>query len=530
MSYYRRSFAINYQVMAILRIFQITIGRAAAYKLTVQHMKKLVSLLLTLCVLMTCGVSAMAESEQKWTGEIEEIVIPWWTAGVDNPYMDQIFEAVNDYIGDKIGVKVTIRQVSVFESASAYTRWLANNETLDLMPLPFIPTSLFTSMNMLLPIDEYLEYAPHIQALADEGIPVFDAADPEHVYGVLCISRPRVGRTGSLMIFTDVLEATGLPFKDGDTISLEDMDQIFHAVKANDPDAYLGISGTITKGNETFVYDALGASLSSGALVGIDSTEVVNAYDTDEYRAYLNMARGWYLDGIIKKDAATTDATDAGSMTNDPDHCVMAINVADFGIVQDYAGRSGRPVSMLFTTEIYQPTVMPTAGAYTTIPFTAKHPEAAMRFLDMLYYDDTLVTMIYSGLEGVTYTYTDESRTVIEKMSDVNFYTIGTYGDLSHRTDFGAQDPNKEEKIAKFEAQGMANHTKGYGFCYDASRMTNQISAIDAVISEYVAALETGSADLDKVYPEFLNKLKQNGIDAVIADKQAQFNEWLKNK
>ena len=111
-------------------------------------MKKLVSLLLTLCILMACGVSALAEGEQKWTGETEEIVIPWWTAGVDNTYMDQVIEAVNAYIGDKIGVKVTIRQVSVFESASAYTRWLANNETLDLMPLPFVSPSLFTSMIM----------------------------------------------------------------------------------------------------------------------------------------------------------------------------------------------------------------------------------------------------------------------------------------------------------------------------------------------------------------------------------------------
>ncbi len=493
-------------------------------------MKKLVSLLLALCILMACSVSALAESEQKWTGEIEEIVIPWWTAGVDNAYMDQVIEAVNAYIGDKIGVKVTIRQVSVFESASAYTRWLANNETLDLMPLPFVSPSLFTSMNMLIPLDEYLEYAPHIQALADEGIPVLDNTDPDHAYGVLCIDRPRVGRTGSLMIFTDALEATGLPFKDGDTVSLEDIDQILRAVKANDPDAYLGTSGSTTKGTETFIYDTLGASFSSGALVGLDSTEVVNVYDTDEYRAYLNKARGWYLDGIIKKDAATTDATDAGSMTNDPDHCVMAFNVADFSIAQDYAAQAGKPVSMLFTTEIYQPTVMPTAGAYTTIPFTAKHPEAAMRFLDMLYYDDTLVTMLYRGLEGVTYNYSDEARTVIEQISDVSFYTIGTYGDLSHRTNFGAQDPNKEEKMARFEAEGMAHHTKGYGFCYNASNMTNQISAIDAVISEYVAALETGSADVDKVYPEFLNKLKQNGIDAVIADKQAQFNEWLNNK
>ena len=332
------------------------------------------------------------------------------------------------------------------------------------------------------------------------------------------------------MIFTDALEATGLPFKDGDTVTLDDVDQIFRAVKANDPDAYLGVSGTTTKASETFVFDTLGTSLSSGALLGTASETVVNIFDTDEYRAFLNVVRGWYLDGIIKKDAATTDATDAGSMTNDPDHCLMMFNDANFSIAQDYAGQAGKPVSMLFTTPVYQPAVMPSAGAYTTIPFTAKHPEAAMRFMDLMYSDATLVTMLYRGLEGLTYTYADEEHTVMEQISDASFFTIGTYGDLSYRPGFGPQDPERDEKYARFEEAGLANRTKGYGFSYDATMMTNQISAIDAVISEYVAALETGSADVDKVYPEFLNKLKQNGIDTVIADKQAQFNEWLNNK
>ena len=72
-----------------------------------------------------------------------------------------------------------------------------------------------------------------------------------------------------------------------------------------------------------------------------------------------------------------------------------------------------------------------------------------------------------------------------------------------------------------------ANPTKGYGFVYDSSAMTNQLTAVQAVITEYQAALETGSVDLDTVYPEFIQKLEANGINEIIADKQAQFDAWL---
>ena len=47
------------------------------------------------------------------------------------------------------------------------------------------------------------------------------------------------------------------------------------------------------------------------------------------------------------------------------------------------------------------------------------------------------------------------------------------------------------------------------------------------MITEYQPALETGSADLESTYQAFIDKLKANGIDEIIADKQAQFDEWL---
>ena len=73
----------------------------------------------------------------------------------------------------------------------------------------------------------------------------------------------------------------------------------------------------------------------------------------------------------------------------------------------------------------------------------------------------------------------------------------------------------------------LGRRTKGYGFCYDASNMTDKITAIDAVIQEYVPALTTGSADLESTYASFIDKLEANGMNELVADKQAQFDAWL---
>ena len=49
-----------------------------------------------------------------------------------------------------------------------------------------------------------------------------------------------------------------------------------------------------------------------------------------------------------------------------------------------------------------------------------------------------------------------------------------------------------------------------------------------AGVGQVIPALESGRVDLDSSYPEFIQALKDAGIDTVIADKQAQFDAQYK--
>ena len=141
----------------------------------------------------------------------------------------------------------------------------------------------------------------------------------------------------------------------------------------------------------------------------------------------------------------------------------------------------------------------------------------------MMMTDEDVTNLLMWGIEGDEYSVADDGKIVkLENYS--NWSLPGLHGNQQIMT--GRSDKQKELD-AEWSENARNNKTKGYGYCYDTSAMTNQITAVQAVITEYQAALETGSVDLDTVYPEFIQKLEANGINDIIADNQAQFDAWL---
>lgn len=466
-------------------------------------------------------------ADEGWTGEVEKVVMTWIHGGNDNVYLEQTQKTLNDYLRDKIGVEVEFRQVSVFDAPSQYTMWIGGGEEIDLMGIAFVGLSIFIQMNMLEPLDDYLSSAPHIQAMQEAGYPLYDTDPAEGTHGINVVNTCS-GRGGAFQIYTDVLEETGLSFKDGDIVTMDDVDQIARKVKELNPNAYVGVYGSTPRSEFTFMNDPLGGTLSSGVILGLDSTEVVDYFETEEYKKYLEVHRGWYEDGLVLKDAATTDAAQTGvQMLKDADNCPMMWNEGDPGLTNSYEKETGRDISNLYLKEIYYPAISSASTCYWTVPVTAAHPEAAMRLLDLMYSDEYVFNTMVYGSEGSTYEVVDKENNIIKMLPDVSYFALGIYGNQELMWSTGETDPEKDAKLEAWNETARKNKTAGFGFCYDSSNMTNQITALDAVLQEYRAALETGSADLEKVYPEFIQKLKANGIDEVIADKQAQFNEWL---
>ena len=64
------------------------------------------------------------------------------------------------------------------------------------------------------------------------------------------------------------------------------------------------------------------------------------------------------------------------------------------------------------------------------------------------------------------------------------------------------------------------------GFACDTSAVSTEIGMVTNIINEYDSQVGTGMAD-EAIYNEFIEKLKSSGADKIIAEYQAQLNEWL---
>ena len=461
------------------------------------------------------------DAEGNWVGETDHIVMTLITSGTDPADMLMVQDAVNELSVKKAGVEIEFKPVSVFDAPATIPMWIGAGDQVDLMACAFTGLSPFINMNMLMPIEDYLEEnGAGLLALQDEGVSIFDTATKDHVYGVLELSST-TGAGGGFIIQADILKEAGFSYKHGDKVSLDDLDTVFDKVFANHPESHLGIFGSVASSGSTFQSDALGATNASGVLVGTDSTQVVNYYACDEYMDYLEHVRNWYLKGYVLKDAATTEAI---LIDGKKDGTVIGNFMnGNWGIVDADIQSTGKDWIALMVNDIYQPSIAPSANTYWAVPVTAKEPEAAVRFMNLMMTDPDIANLLLWGVEGVHYT-VSENDTVVRTDKYTNWTLLGLHANQRIGLANGAETKTMDEAWNK---AAESNLTKGFGFTYDASQMTNQLTAIDAVIAEYIPALETGSVDLDVVYPEFLKKLEANGINEVIADKQAQFDAWL---
>ena len=67
-----------------------------------------------------------------------------------------------------------------------------------------------------------------------------------------------------------------------------------------------------------------------------------------------------------------------------------------------------------------------------------------------------------------------------------------------------------------------------YGFTPSNVNVMNEYAAVSNVVSQYKDVLNFGDVDPDSgVYEQFLSDLESAGINAIIADYQAQADEWL---
>lgn len=453
----------------------------------------------------------------------ETVTINMTTMGIGNTSdYKAVQDAINAISVPEIGVELNWTVLDIGQWFEQYSLLLSGSEPVDLMP-NFGGVAQGVGQGSFLELEElYEQYGQGIQQYYSD-----DFAKAGYISGHLYGIAPQkdFAATKNITYRQDIVEELNIDVSNVKTLA--DWMPVLEKVHEAYPDMYGYVSngGNSLNQFDSYDWDTLTDGLGVLMNYGQDTT-VVNLYETDEYRELCQSLREWYVAGYTDRDTATS--TQNGGDLMKAGVAFSTISTGNPGTETEYEGNTGYDCATIALTDPLSATGNVTAMMWA-IPSFAKQPEAAMKFLNLMYSNKEVSDLLNYGIEGTHYEVKEDGTydyiggdasacTYHPEMTWIwpNTYIGGTWA--GREADIG-------ERMMAFNND--AKKSAAMGFVYDNSAVMNEVTACTNVVAQYAYGLESGSVDVDEVLPKFQQALKDAGIDKIIAEKQTQLNEWL---
>lgn len=256
--------------------------------------------------------------------------------------------------------------------------------------------------------------------------------------------------------------------------------------------------------------------------------KLVNKFETEEFKKFVDQTRKYYLEGFIDPAMGNKNqANDTRTNKQLSGEYLIGTQSYSLGYELQASQERGIHVEMVPCTDAYVDTTS-SQGAMMAISTASKNPDRAMMLLNLLNTDPTLMTLLNYGVEDIHYTKNDDGTiTFTEKRADYQPWTNGV-GNVTILPPTDAQGVDFWDGFKSY--YGAAKEIPVLGFAYDSSQMESQMGAVANVVDEYMLSLCTGTVDPEEKLPEFLKKLKDNGIDGIIDDANSQLDTFMAAK
>jgi len=435
---------------------------------------------------------------------------------------DKVAQAASEITMAKYNTKIELVRLSYGSFAEEVNLMLSSGEKLDLFPNFAFSTITAANTGQILPLDELLpEYGKDIL----NAVPQTDwecVSIGGQIFGVPNNKDKAEGF--GLAMRTDMLEETGY---DLSAIHTEkDLEGLFAAVKEKYPDCYPLVSDNGGMGYYNVSRDDLGGDF--GWLENcLDDSElkVVDWYESDTYKEIMQRRYDWAQKGYIMPDAATNTQNAYELMAAGKGFSYFCNTKP--GIEAEWSRKVGKDITVVELVETYR-----TSGSGMNtwyIAHNSEKPERAMQVLNEIYSNPELSNILINGIEGENY--------LIDSEKGVLTYPDGVDASNTSYSSVAWVWPNELISIP-WEADGAdiwkqteefnnsAKLSKAFGFVWDNSNVLNEITACNNVTAKYKNALDCGSLNPEEAIPKMVKELKDAGVDAIIAEKQAQLDAW----
>ena len=285
--------------------------------------------------------------------------------------------------------------------------------------------------------------------------------------------------------------------------------QALTVVQANDFD---GIGG-----------DSFGVLLNKG-----QDLKVTDLFTSETYKKFCTRIYNWNKAGYISKDALSSSLTATAAVKAGT--AMSYATAGKPGIKTQESNLCGQEMIIFQLGENFL-----SSGAVATMPWcinsSTKDAVAAMQFLNLAYSDPVVSNYLCWGIEGTHYVKTSDGH--IDFPQGVNPGNSGYYNNVNWEM------PN--QFIAKIwkgdsldiwtrmkEFNDTAITSKATGFTFDNSSLTTEYTALTNVYNQYQKQIEFGFVNPDTGIADMEAKLKSNGLEKYMAEKQTQLDKWAK--
>jgi len=491
-------------------------------------MKRLICLAPVLLLVLFACTSAPQSTEEPESRLI--ITYPTTTySRLDG--LERIQSTINVIAQKEACVQIDLLPEDSLAAYHDYPLWLSQGKRIDLMMLNYQDIQGYVKNGQLLALDELIgQYGSGIQALIDSGCDLTSGTTiGGDIFGLAVAGDEGGGVGGGLWIARRYLDEAGIPYSADHIYSMEELDHLFANLKKLYPNRYP--LGQLTAGNtfssSQFFYgtdNPFGNGGSSGSL-DVNTGQVINFYDTAEYREFLHWMRSWYAAGYIYPDASYTGFSNV-ELLNSGD--ILSIpHISRPGLYSTDV--FGEELVCLSLSKVVQ-TNASSQGVFWTIPTTSQDPIGAMKFLNLMYSDQRIVNLFVWGEEGKDYYFLSRDDGVIAYPEGITpetaeyYNPLGLYGDMRLAYSLNSNELKKEK--ADYAAKIIRIGQEYIGFFFDQTPVSVQVWQVQQVLGRYLPVLESGCVELEENYTAFLDALQEAGIQEIIAEKQRQLDGW----
>ena len=506
--------------------------------------KKLVAVLLAgamaMSLLAGCGSDTASESSQtnapstesSAVGEDETYTVVMGYIGDGFEDEELIEEKINEIIEPELNAKLDLRQYSWGTYQQELQLTLSGDEKLDIVPIIVTNAAGYVNNGQVIDITGLIEkYGTNIKKYVNEDFLTCPKIG-NLTYGVTSM-REQITDEG-VMMRRDIVEEMGYSVDEQglvtDINNIQDLTKLYEKVHAAYPTMVVcgssaGNTPLFRWETSDFLTDGFGVLMDYG-----QSTEVVNLYETEEFREFANLMYEWNQAGYFSSDAATT--TEALQSMIKAGNTFSYFTPYKAGAIEQDELASG--VDLVYAELFGDPYITSFSINYLTwgIARNSTNPEKAFQVLDYIYGSADVMNLLNWGIEGKHYKVVDEENKVITYADGVTADNTGWCLNI------GWELPNQEiayvwegetsqKWITQHELIDSAKRSKALGFSYDSSVVATQLTALNNVKTQYYDAIGCGSVDPDTAIAQFNDALYAAGLQDVMDAKQEQLDAWL---